>query len=361
MCMKKNYAILLVLCLFGTSLMAQTVSSSTLEFKYCMASYGSVTKHVNANNIIYPYEWEGLTWTSGGSQVVTKVNARGCDSIITYTLDVYTPCSKPFTVSTGGQKIYFSPGNLQYQAKGADNQSHWRFAENQWNRIGNAKGNTTASADREKQSDWIDLFGYGTSGKNYYPWRVSNNYSFYPKTDIAGTDDDWGVYNNAALGNPNPTWRTPTQAEWDYLINTRATMRGKARVNNVQGLILLPDGFVYPDHCAVLNTTVSNYTTNVYSSTDEYETWTLMEAAGAVFLPVTGCYSNTTPTIDAFTAELNIYGYYWATGIFQGGYSYNPTYSGYYMMFRHNELKASSSSEKSATYYGYAVRLIRNQ
>lgn len=62
-----------------------------------------------------------------------------------------------FSVSAT-KKVYFSKGNLQYQAS----TNTWRFATNQWDRIGS--GNSSISSS---YSGWIDLFGWGTSGYNH--------------------------------------------------------------------------------------------------------------------------------------------------------------------------------------------------
>ena len=40
-----------------------------------------------------------------------------------------------FTVAPGGRKVYFSRGNLQYQAS----TNTWRFAENQWDYVGSGE------------------------------------------------------------------------------------------------------------------------------------------------------------------------------------------------------------------------------
>ena len=58
-----------------------------------------------------------------------------------------------FSVSAG-QKVYFSKGNLQYQAS----TSKWRFAEHQFDCIGDDNSNI-----EQYNSGWIDLFGWGTS------------------------------------------------------------------------------------------------------------------------------------------------------------------------------------------------------
>ena len=53
------------------------------------------------------------------------------------------------------QQIYFSRGNLQYQAS----TSTWRFAEHQYDIIGEDNVNRSST-----YSGWIDLFAWGTSG-----------------------------------------------------------------------------------------------------------------------------------------------------------------------------------------------------
>ena len=55
-----------------------------------------------------------------------------------------------FTINSSGDQVYFSQGNLQYQAS----TDTWRFAENQYDIIGNANSNISPTYD-----GWIDLFG----------------------------------------------------------------------------------------------------------------------------------------------------------------------------------------------------------
>ena len=59
-----------------------------------------------------------------------------------------------FTVGEGKQ-IVFSQGNLQYRAS----DDTWRFAENQYDYIGEDNWDISAT-----NSGWIDLFCWGTSG-----------------------------------------------------------------------------------------------------------------------------------------------------------------------------------------------------
>ena len=89
-----------------------------------------------------------------------------------------------FSVSDS-TKVYFSQGNLQYQAS----TNTWRFAEHQFDIVGFDNKNIS-----EKYNGWIDLFGWGTSGysgKN--PYMTSTGYSDYGDgtNDIARTNYDW--------------------------------------------------------------------------------------------------------------------------------------------------------------------------
>ncbi|MBR5436140.1 MAG: hypothetical protein IK120_04675 [Muribaculaceae bacterium] len=120
-----------------------------------------------------------------------------------------------FSVSADKQ-IYFSQGNLQYQAS----TDTWRFAEHQYDMIGDDNANISST-----NSGWIDLFGWGTSGYNgKNPYMTSTKPSDYGDgdIDIAGTSYDWGVYNKISNGgNQAGLWRTLTNDEWQYLISNR--------------------------------------------------------------------------------------------------------------------------------------------
>lgn len=70
-----------------------------------------------------------------------------------------------FTINSNGNQVYFSKGNLQYQAS----TNIWRFAENQWDYLG--EGNSNIS---ETYAGWIDLFGWGT-GNNPTNYSENNN------------------------------------------------------------------------------------------------------------------------------------------------------------------------------------------
>ncbi len=190
-----------------------------------------------------------------------------------------------FSVSAAKQ-ISFAMGNLQYQAS----TDTWRFAENQYDVIGEDNKNISSS-----YSGWIDLFGWGTSGYNSkYPYMTSTDYSKYGdgENDIAGTDYDWGVYNAISNGgNKAGMWRTLTYDEWYYLFSTRTNaknLRGQATVNGQTGYVLLPDGWSTPSGMT-FTADPGDFTTNSYSAAE----WCKMEAAGALFLPCAGGRSGT--------------------------------------------------------------------
>ena len=256
-----------------------------------------------------------------------------------------------FTINSNGEQVYFSQGNLQYQASTGT----WRFSTNQYDYIGDSNSNIS-----QTYSGWIDLFGWGTSGYNhgavrYQPWSTSQSYSEYYAYGSMTYDlydqtgqADWG-YNAISNGGntENIGWRTLTKNEWVYVFNMRSTVSGiryvKAQVNNVQGVILLPDDWVSSYY--TLNDTnngIASYGSNVISST----TWTnALEAHGAVFLPVTGIrFGTSVYDVGSY------YGYYWSA-------SHNSSNGAYDVYFSSSDLRPSDSDYGRS--YGLSVRLAR--
>ena len=175
-----------------------------------------------------------------------------------------------FSVSDSEQ-VRFSKGNLQYQAS----TDTWRFAENQWDCMGKDNSNISPS-----YSGWIDLFGWGT-GDN--PANSSTSSGDY------GVFNDWGANAISNGGNMENRWRTLTRDEWEYVFYTRNTTSGiryaKARVNGVNGVILLPDNWSGAYNLKNTNEYDVNFNGNQISATD----WaSKLEANEAVFLPAAG-------------------------------------------------------------------------
>ena len=252
-----------------------------------------------------------------------------------------------FSINNQGGKVYFSQGNLQYRAS----DTTWRFAENQYDFCG-----TSNNGISETYTGWIDLFGWGTSGQNhgaicYQPWStatVTSNYKAYGNPNANLEDEtgeaDWGC--NAIIngGNEPNLWRTLTQDEWNYVMNTRYTTSGlrfaKAIVNEVKGALLLPNNWdpeTYTlNNC---NNKKAPYTSNVISEED----WNILNAAGVVFLPAAGNRETTTTSGFSNPNSESASAGYWSTThdgadnaffvyLYKGGFSAAfraPRYLGY--------------------------------
>lgn len=205
------------------------------------------------------------------------------------------------------RRVYFSKGNLQYQAS----TGKWRFAEHQYDWVGNADagnvyhGGVKCNNDEisDTYSGWIDLFAWGTSGwsesgaNNYKPTsNSSDNYDYWIgdsyDNELTGeyANADWGVYNK--IGSyPSGTWRTPTMREWAYLLWNRpkaAELKGLATVNGVRGAVILPDNWEQPQGTTFVDGEHGfNFSANVYN----ISLWKKMEKGGAVFLPSASLYN----------------------------------------------------------------------
>lgn len=233
-----------------------------------------------------------------------------------------------FTVNDQGNQVLFSKGNLQYNA--FDNV--WQFAEEQYDTIG---FNNSFIGSGNK--DFIDLFGWGTSGYEhgancYQPWSISKfhmDYYVYGQENCNLYDNnghaDWGYNKIDNGGNREGLWRTLTggpNGEWNYLLNERETKMDLrytfAIVNSVKGLVLYPDDWVS-------------------------ESFDLDE--GCVFLPAAGL------RVEKQVDSVNVGGFYWAS-------TRNLEYSSYA-----NSLFFASDSIVKANYNGrrregQAVRLV---
>ena len=254
-----------------------------------------------------------------------------------------------FSVS-GTQQVHFSQGNLQYQAS----TNTWRFAEHQWDYVGADNSNISST-----YSGWIDLFGWGTSGWNsgavcYQPWSISISYSdYYPggsyTNGLTGdyVEADWAWHNAISNGgNVVNQWRTLTNAEWVYLLNTRtnaSAKRGTGNINGVGGLIILPDSWALPSGCSftsgVSSSGYNDWTRNSYTLFQ----WTQMEAAGAVFLPAAGQRHYT----DVY--DVGSYGYYWSS---------TPAYT-QYAYYLYLSCLNFGAGDGNSRYRGHSVRPIK--
>ena len=208
-------------------------------------------------------------------------------------------CAHAFSIS-GSQKVYISPGNLQYYNTSTysidlDDNARWdgdgigansrlRFAQHQWdnnitsNNIVESRQLLITYHDVRGNGAWIDLFGWAT-GQN--PGRSRTTSLAYSGSGSAHDFADWGNNNTRPLINAktNESWRTwhtegswytLSRTEWAYLI-ARSNKWKLATVNGTAGLILAPD-----DYTGSLQTSYSG------------SAWTNLEKRGVVFLPGSG-------------------------------------------------------------------------
>lgn len=294
--------------------------------------------------------------------------------------------AKGFSVSPTTQ-VMFSPGNLQYNASidshlcadGTTKAGTWRFAEHQWDIVGNGYGQTWALHDNiiggtvegsnnRDYNGWRDLFCWGTSGWNsgansYLPECTNEIYTDYYVGNDASNNltgeyayADWGIYNQIGNDAPN-TWRTLTKDEWVYLFGSRAdalNKYGAAKVNGITGVVILPDDWTLPNGCSfVAGMTIANdykdwqQVNNVYVGNQ----WELMEANGAVFLPASGLRTgNTTYSSNIMAKSVGVLGNYWSSTV------YNQS-SIYCVYFNSNTFYCQKDLTRGL---GRAVRLVVN-
>ena len=218
-----------------------------------------------------------------------------------------------FTVDDSGNKVYFSPGNLQATGTTASTSTSgwtWSFATNQWDKIGNATANTSISGNGKISANGtVDLFGWSTSATYLGINNSTDN------TKYLGEFSDWGSHSDvkASIGTG---WRTLNGDEWYYLFLTRDTPSGKhyckAKVNGVFGVILLPDDW-NTSYYTLNNCDVAKLSFSDGAITDQItlEDWNnSFVPHGAVFLPTTGHrYKDDNTSVDAPNGRL----YYWSS------------------------------------------------
>lgn len=261
--------------------------SVTIDGKYCANAKSAMRQIADALEFKYDSAWTTRQFGSKLSKYIedcsADIQAETSAEEAAKQAKAATKASKSssndgalpgvFTLEDG-RKICFSKGNLQFHCKNYE----FRFAENQYDVIGEANKNIAPNYD-----GWIDLFGWGTSGyMGCQPTETSKKYSEYGPAsgDIAGTKYDWGVYNPITNGgNKEGLWRTPTAEEMRYLLNNRPhadKLKISCKIFGKRGFILIPSiDFWEKRLCFPIDTT----TTNEF---DE-EQWRTLEEMGCVF------------------------------------------------------------------------------
>ena len=307
-----------------------------------------------------------VTWTSSNPAVAT-VNANGTvhavapgEATITATAgDKTATCAVKVTANSSDgllagkfsvsdtKQVQFSQGNLQAVVGGgyAPNYyyaSSWKFAEHQWDYLGYTGNNNHFGSGYS-----VDLFGWvGSNADNntfgYGLCTLTDDNDYGKPSNVLKSD--WGTLAITNGGNtPNFGWRTLTKDEWVYLFNTRTTTSGiryaKATVNNVKGVILLPDDWNASYHALVsANTADANFTSNPITAAE----WTSdFEAHGAVFLPAAGRRD---------VSYVNSSGHYWSSTSDRINYAYQ-------VFFDNSDLQPASNSGR---HNGCSVRLVKD-
>ena len=272
----------------------------------------------------------------------------------------------PFTVSSGGTKVVFAPGNLQATYNGSS--WTWAFAENQYDYIGNAEGNTKVSDvtpfvyGYSGSSTTVDLFGWVGASSTWTgaaQYGISNS-TYTGKTNGYGNNapealkSDWG--NTISDGY---TWRTLTSAEWQYIFNTRTsggTVFGisqaryaHATINTdgtgVNGMILFPDGVDIASSEVTTAGTVNGTSTSSWATKCTTAQWAALAAKGCVFLPAAG-YRNGT-SVNGVGSN----GRYWSSSPLTSNVDY-----AYRVSFYSDSLYPANNGYR---YNGFSVRLVR--
>ena len=281
-----------------------------------------------------------ITATAGDKTATcaVKVTANPSDGLL----------AGKFSVSAT-KLVQFSQGNLQavvagYNGDNTYTASSWKFAEHQWDYIGNAP-----AGPYFKTGNTVDLFGWvgnAASSNTYGLCSYIGNYSsLYGSLNVL--KNDWGTLAITNGGNtPNFGWYTLKKDEWVYLFDTRTTTSGiryaKATVNGKSGVILLPDDWIASYHALTsANTADANFTSNPITAAE----WTSdFEAHGAVFLPAAGHRKGTS------VSYVNSSGQYWSS-------TSDLINNAYQVIFDNSRLNPSSNHGR---YVGCSVRLVKD-
>ena len=335
----------------GNSIFLAAAGFRTDDLHYYAGSFGDYWSS-SLNTDVPDGAW-GLDFGSGNEYNLSGYS-RACGFTVRPVRDGvqnYAPTGSingKFSINEDGGQVYFSQGNLQYQAS----TNTWRFADNQYDYVGSDNNNISST-----YNGWIDLFGWGTSGYNhgavcYQPWSThmdnsgyyvygDSQYNLYDQTGQA----DWGCNPISNGGNTANQWRTLTQSEWDYVFNTRSTASGiryaRANVNSVKGVILLPDDWNTSTYSLLYtNSSVASFSNNTLTASQ----WSTLEQAGAVFLPAAGNRNGTSLN------SVGSIGNYWSASCIDNCYVYIVAFgsTGLYTV------------DGSTRYYGRSVRLVRN-
>lgn len=292
---------------------------------------------------------QGLKVVNSLFNIDTTFNEEGKVSYCLKTQSAPASCvPKLFSVADDKQ-VFFSNGNLQYRPKDGT----WRLAPKQYHICFEGAEQIDVGENYELWSgddNWNDLFGCDSWIDNRNPCLTSIN------------DDDFPIINTVGshIFNLDSEWSLLTVDEWDYLLFKRQNARkkiGLAEINNIVGIVLLPDYWITPDEIKEDfrpgsfdkdgGFSYQFFYRNYYSEED----WMKMESVGAVFLPLGG-HRWGTLFLPYSEDHISSTGYW----------SWNPD-DKYSSAFMFSTQFADNLSVWVSTYeipsYGYYVRLVK--
>jgi len=237
----------------------------------------------------------------------TTVTATAADGSVTATLDITVSEPTPgFTINSSGDKVAFASGNLQATTSDLGAHWTWKFADHQWDYVGDAEIYPNINDDGTVSvNGTVDLFRWvgesGTlTGAAQYGITHSNVDADYSTVQGEAMKAEWNSTNLSITNGGGYTWRTPTSAELGYVLNVResgATVNGAsnarfafATINTdgtgVNGIILFPDGCTIEAGAVTTWGTING--TSSWGTKCTTAQWAYLESEGCVFLPAAG-------------------------------------------------------------------------
>ena len=331
-----------------------TPSSDDNPYSYDMVNDGKITLHAGSDNterwaILLPQD---ATTTNalipGGFADNISVPAISKNTCLTDGVEMTFETGVAVFLSPTGHRVEVATGNLQCKNTGTNDDPiyQWRFAEHQYDIAQTSNGNWDTS-------DWIDIFGWGT-------WTGSNPTPFKTWTDDAQYTFDENDFVGSINGKTG--WRTMTYDECNWFFGygnkyaDRVEKVGLATIDDVHGLVVLPDNWLLPTEGSFTSGRSNGWSTNMYYTETpqsgltpaQTHPWSVMEAAGAIFLPAAGHRMNEgTPEMS----NVGDYGYYWANAL-NSAYQTQGWVGKYYI----GEITVTGELRN----HGCSVRLIRN-
>lgn len=277
-----------------------TASSFTIDVRGAVVGEAQISGGENVGNnyteAIKVYS-KTLTDANGGS--ASKKLARSIIGKVSANLSSFN-VHGGFHVSSS-KVSYFSHGNLSVGYNGGkgvyaftigpDGEQYHSLLGGDNSSYGNSIIRAKSIASRS--GDFLDLFNKLENNTintgethNFFPDQNDDNQfpavsSYFPYALANVYSDAVGV------------WRVPKESEWNYILNTRNFGHSnfvKARIiadvgGGVlkNGVILFPDDYTQPNGISINNNNAA-----FSSNSITHSQWKLMEAAGAIFLPVTG-------------------------------------------------------------------------